>query len=343
MVDLRRCDCRAGPVAERFRSAARMSGVSGYDVVGDVHGHADQLVGLLDQLEYRPIDGVWRHRERTAVFVGDLIDRGTKNVETVGIVEAMVNAGAAHIVLGNHEFNAICFATPDPADPSTHLRPRTDKNCDQHREFLDEIKADSPQHLELVAWFKTIPLWLELDGLRVVHACWDDAAMALLQPQLDADASLTDELVVTASRKGTPTYDAVDTVLKGPEIDLPAAYWFHDKDGHHRERARFRWWDPAATTLRCATVIPTGATGCNGEPLGELPGDPLDDGAQGVYGDAVPVIVGHYWRTGDPELLAPHVACVDYSVAKGGPLVAYRWDGERRLDAANFVTQPPRH
>ncbi len=49
--------------------------------------------------------------------------------------------------------------------------------------------------------------------------------------------------------------------------------------------------------------------------------------------DAVPVFVGHYWLTGTPT---PLVACTDYSVAKGGKLVAYRWDGESELSADKF-------
>jgi len=39
-----------------------------------------------------------------------------------------------------------------------------------------------------------------------------------------------------------------------------------------------------------------------------------------------------------PEPLAPQVACVDYSAGKGGPLVAYRWDGESVLDTRGFVS-----
>jgi hypothetical protein len=50
-----------------------------------------------------------------------------------------------------------------------------------------------------------------------------------------------------------------------------------------------------------------------------------------------PVFIGHYWMSGRPELQSPKVACVDYSAAKDGPLVAYRWNGEQDLDAANFV------
>jgi hypothetical protein len=48
------------------------------------------------------------------------------------------------------------------------------------------------------------------------------------------------------------------------------------------------------------------------------------------------VFVGHYWLTGTPRQLAPNVACTDYSVAKGGKLVAYRWDGESILTEDKF-------
>jgi hypothetical protein len=47
---------------------------------------------------------------------------------------------------------------------------------------------------------------------------------------------------------------------------------------------------------------------------------------------AKPIFVGHYWLTGTPALLSDKVACVDYSVAKGGKLVAYRWDSEPFLE-----------
>ena len=53
----------------------------------------------------------------------------------------------------------------------------------------------------------------------------------------------------------------------------------------------------------------------------------------------VPVFLGHYWMTGKPEPLSDNIACLDYSVAKpGGKLVAYRWDGERKLDISKYVS-----
>jgi hypothetical protein len=49
-----------------------------------------------------------------------------------------------------------------------------------------------------------------------------------------------------------------------------------------------------------------------------------------------PVIFGHYWFTGTPKVISPKFACVDFSAAKDGPLVAYRWDGESGLSTDNL-------
>jgi hypothetical protein len=76
------------------------------DVIGDVHGQYDKLVPLLSHLGYSEANGAWRHPSRTAVFLGDLIDRGPKQLATVALVRAMVEAGSAQCILGNHEFNA---------------------------------------------------------------------------------------------------------------------------------------------------------------------------------------------------------------------------------------------
>jgi hypothetical protein len=47
--------------------------------------------------------------------------------------------------------------------------------------------------------------------------------------------------------------------------------------------------------------------------------------------------VGHYWLKGVPKLQSPTVACLDYSAAQDGPMVAYRWNGEPKLDPGSFV------
>lgn len=50
-----------------------------------------------------------------------------------------------------------------------------------------------------------------------------------------------------------------------------------------------------------------------------------------------PLFFGHYWLTGTPVLQSDHALCVDYSAGKGGPLVAYRFDGEAELTADHLV------
>jgi hypothetical protein len=49
--------------------------------------------------------------------------------------------------------------------------------------------------------------------------------------------------------------------------------------------------------------------------------------------DPRPVFFGHYWFTGKPNLLGSDAMCLDYSIAKGGALVAYSWNGESELQA----------
>ena len=170
------------------------------DVIGDVHGHARKLESLLRELGYREKGDVWRHRRRLAVFVGDLIDRGPDQLETLEIVKAMVDVGAAEIVLGNHEFNAVAWLTWD-VGRGDYCRTHDNKHREQHREFLTDLGEDSPRHRQWVDWFMTIPLWRDLDGLRVVHACWVAVAMDRLAELglLGSGVTLTRDLVIAAT------------------------------------------------------------------------------------------------------------------------------------------------
>ena len=150
-------------------------------IIGDIHGHADALEALLTDLGYRNTGGAWRHPARLALFVGDLVDRGPKQMETVSLVRRMVDAGSARAVMGNHEFNAIAWFLPDPECPGEFLRKHHsakygDKNRKQHQAFLSAVEG-SPLHEELVTWFLTLPVCLDLPDLRVIHACWHVAAL----------------------------------------------------------------------------------------------------------------------------------------------------------------------
>ncbi|HMW57588.1 MAG TPA: metallophosphoesterase [Nitrospira sp.] len=310
-----------------------------YDIIGDIHGHADALEALLTDLGYRNMGGAWRHLARQALFVGDFIDRGPKQMETVSLVRRMVDAGSARAVMGNHEFNAIAWFLPDPECPGEFLRKHHsakygDKNRKQHQAFLSAVEG-SPLHEELVMWFLTLPVCLDLPDLRVIHACWHVAALEYLRAFLTVDHCLKQETMILATRepeneaeKDTPemtVFKAVEAVLKGVEVPLPAPHTIRDKDGHDRNRVRVRWWDNGATDYRCAAMLAD-------HERAAFPDDPVPPHALIGHDGGKPVFIGHYWLTGAPELLSNKVACVDYSVAKGGKLVAYRWDGEPTLD-----------
>jgi len=76
-----------------------------FDIIGDVHGCCDELEQLLQQLGYERNDGrPWAHPAgRKAIFVGDLVDRGPRIVDTLKTVMSMSRAGTALSVPGNHD------------------------------------------------------------------------------------------------------------------------------------------------------------------------------------------------------------------------------------------------
>ncbi|MAX54861.1 MAG: metallophosphoesterase [Alcanivoracaceae bacterium] len=302
-----------------------------YDIIGDIHGFAEPLRQLLTKLGYSEIGGVWQHPTRKALFLGDYIDRGPQQVEVVRIVRAMEQAGHALAILGNHEFNAVAWATPNPNKPGEYLRPHNAKNLQQHREFLQQVGENSPQHQEIICWFKTLPVFLELPGFRAVHACWHCKYLDELAPRLDEKNRLKDDAWLPASRKGHPVYAAVETLLKGLEIPLPDGEQFHDKDGYARTDIRTRWWLQHTHTYRDLAMVPA-------DVIERIPHQPVPSGILPGYDNQKPLFVGHYWLTGDPAPLADQIACLDYSVvsARQGKLVAYRWDG-KPLSKENYI------
>jgi hypothetical protein len=296
-----------------------------YDLIGDIHGHADALQRLLRQLGYSQQQGVYKHPERRVIFLGDFIDRGPKIRETLEIVRPMIDSGSALAVMGNHELNALAFHTPDPDKPGDHLRPHDEKHSNQHAETMRQVPAG--ELASYLNWFRTLPLWLDLDGLRVVHACWDGNMMD------QVSGPVTDEFLHSACRQDQPLFQPVETILKGKEAVLPKGLAFRDKDGHLRNAVRVRWYsDPADQTYRTYAMA-TEHVDCDRSIEASV-----IKAAVPYPPDAKPVFIGHYWMRGNkPELLAPNVACVDWSVAKGGFLCAYRWDGEQQLRPENFV------
>ena len=71
----------------------------GYDIIGDIHGHADALERLLGKLGYELKGGSWQHHSRRAIFLGDFIDKGPQQKRVLEIVMPMVQEGHALAVM----------------------------------------------------------------------------------------------------------------------------------------------------------------------------------------------------------------------------------------------------
>jgi hypothetical protein len=176
-----------------------------YDVIADIHGQYQKLLALLQSLGYRKRQGAFRHPGgRQAIFLGDMIDAGT-----------------ARCIVGNHEWNAIGYATP--IGDGQYGQARSPKNLKHHHVFLDQVGLDSPRHKAWVEWFKTLPPLLDLGGIRVAHACWRQSQIDVIQSGM-RDGRLTEQFLGESfQKKPAPTAArlAMDLVTKGLEIKLP--------------------------------------------------------------------------------------------------------------------------
>jgi hypothetical protein len=302
-----------------------------YDIIGDIHGRAVELESLLQLMGYTKRGGSYSYPNRQVIFLGDFIDRGKQSREVIRIARSMVEAGHALAVMGNHEYNAICYHTRHP-ETGEYLRPHTDKNERQHKEFLAEFYRDSDGLEDVVGWFRQLPIYIDLGVLRAIHACWHPQQLAVLEAAGSQNARLNFEQFVASAIKGSSLYEAVETLLKGVEVQLPQGIDFKDKDGHSRNAVRTRWWDKSGGSYRDMTLA-------SPEILAVVPDISFpEDKLVGYPVDGYPVFFGHYWLTGKPKLFSENVCCVDYSVGKpGGALCCYRWEGEPTLTAEHFV------
>lgn len=318
-----------------------------YDIIGDIHGHAARLEELLLKLGYQNSKGYYQHPERKTVFVGDLIDRGPENFRTLEIVKAMTDNQQAVAVMGNHEFNAICYHTKD--ENGEYLRPHSPKNINQHTKVLAEIhQRGYHEWNKYLHWFRQMPLFFEPPGFRVIHACWDQRLVDFVKENQnnirDEKGRLTHDFLLQASTEGTPMFEVVDILSKGKEIHLPPNHpGIPDKDGHVRKKVRLRWWMTGEEREKMKTYDHIGRSGAmNHDKLSSVPLPPeiinhLRQDDEIYPPDAVPVFIGHYWFTGTPYPLTPNIASVDYSAARGGYMACYQWDGEKQLDKSKFI------
>ncbi|HAH22388.1 MAG TPA: phosphoesterase [Prolixibacteraceae bacterium] len=299
------------------------------DFIGDIHGYADQLTQLLEKMGYSSKFGIYSHPKRKVIFVGDYIDRGPKIRETLMIVRNMVENGEAIALMGNHEYNALCFHYEERE--GGHLRKHLIKNILQHIATLEQFQNRQEEYEDYLEWFKTLPLYYESDSFRAVHACWDKDNIAYLRKVLKNDR-LNEHTLHESVKMGAELYRTLDETLKGKEVSMPKGVLFLDKDDNQRSELRIKWWnDPIKTSYREISILPN-------ENLPEEPVNTSRLHSLNYYSDKEkPVFFGHYWLQGLPQLFRENICCLDYSVAKDGYLAAYRFDGEKKLSNDKFV------
>jgi hypothetical protein len=258
------------------------------DIVGDVHGELDALRALLAHLGYAADGG---HPDgRHLVFVGDLCDRGPDSPGVIALVQALAASGRALVTLGNHEINLLRGDRKDGNDWFwSEDNPRD-------RKYEPRVHLPVGERDGVIGFLRRLPLALERADLRVVHAAWDVASIALLRnadPRLsrvehflrwDAAAEAAIAAHGLAERAAIeygeyrerlvdpnhpvpmlPATAAVDELRQMGNpirvvtsgIERGAARPFF-ASGHWRFVERIRWWDE--------------------------------------YDESVPVVVGHYWR-----------------------------------------------
>ena len=245
--------------------------MKGFDIIGDVHGHAAELESLLRKLGYAEKAGAYRHPEgRRAVFLGDFIDRGPAIRRTLEIVRSMIDAGSALAVMGNHELNAIHYTTADPLVKMPDGSPRwLRSHSETHaRQFAETVRHLGSDLDEWLSWMRTLPVWMKTTDaagveLRFVHAAWMERTMRRLWEEPTGAGEyrfhgpfeaprLTEAGVLDFGRRKDPVtdgpfygYKGKEKFLTGPEKPLPSGVSYFDKEGAERTSIRVKWWvDP---------------------------------------------------------------------------------------------------
>lgn len=298
-----------------------------FDIIGDIHGHADELKELLQKLGYSSTNGAYKHpNNRKVVFLGDYIDRGPKIRETLHIVKDMCDAGNAYAIMGNHEFNAICFHTLD-SENGGYYRKHGISEIIQHIETLKDFQKYPEELYDVfLPWFHTLPIFLEFDLFRVVHACWDDKQVEWLKENNiytieNGVKKISDTILAMYAAKNTEAFTVLEELLKGKEYELPADHEFIDPYGIKRQNARIKWFHSVHDRNYHRDVF----LGVN-EVFGNVPlSDELKQELHS-YESEITVFFGHYWLEGKPVDPNSNSICLDYSVAKKGHLVGYRFD-----------------
>lgn len=303
--------------------------MEGYDIIGDIHGYATLLKQLLVEMGYKRVDGIYRHPTRTAIFVGDFINRGPEIRETLLIVRSMVEAKSALAILGNHEYSCILYHIKD--DNGIFMSKHIAGNRNQIQKTLTVFKDLEEEWIDYLKWMRTLPFFLDLGEIRIGHAYWNDQEIAALKDYLPA-GRLKRKFLRELHKKHPDISIIVYKLLKGLEFKSPKDLIIKCNKGLSRKAFTLKWWEnPVNKTFRQLYfgdkfVLPDYHFPAEIAPSYEpyLPDQPI-------------VFFGHYCLPSGAIIVQQNICCIDSCVDTTGKLSAYRWSGEKQLKPENIV------
>jgi hypothetical protein len=290
-----------------------------FDIIGDVHGYAQLLKKLLLTLGYNKTESGYAHPERKAIFVGDFVNRGPQIKKTIRLIRSMVEGGNAYAILGNHELNLII----------DHIRSR--KNINTRKDIsvvktVNEFSDEPEEWKDHIKWLRSLPLFLELDGLRIVHACWSDEAVEFIKQNLPQGKIKKEVFRKLRKEPYSPLASHIWLLTRGILFKLPGDLKIISNKGISPRTFRIKWWEePLDKTFGQLSFEAKYQL-----PEYTVPPQILPQSLP--YGsNKPPLFFGHYCRKDGPHIISHNLCCIDACVAGSKTLLAYRWDGETVL------------
>ncbi|MEO7773099.1 MAG: metallophosphoesterase, partial [Steroidobacteraceae bacterium] len=315
------------------------------DIIGDVHGEIGPLRELLHALGYNP-RGV-HPVGRRLIFVGDLFDRGPDSPAVFTLVRDLMARGLAQCVLGNHELNLIRGASKSGnrwfIDPA-HEEQQAGGEFEHCRALPVELRA------ELLAFLDSVPIALEREDLRVVHAAWRRIDIEALRP--DARNTLQFYVDYEAETLSDLTHSGIDAAADAEERRWQHA--LYDREAVVPLLPALGLSDERYQMGNPLRVVTSGVERVAIEPFWASGKWRMCDRVRwwNHYDQPVPVVIGHYWRKATPVATSEHasskpdlfagvlpsdwlgvrnnVFCVDFSIG-----ARYQ---ERKAGLAQFAT-----
>jgi protein phosphatase len=205
-----------------------------FDIIGDVHGCADELAALLAQLGYAVTWTVTAGERSVAitpppgrklVFVGDLTDRGPRSPDTLRIAMAAVESGCGYAVEGNHDNKLRRW-----------LDGRDVKIAHGLQQTIDQLAAESAHFRAAVRAFVgdlRSHYWLDGGRLAIAHAGLKEGMIGRASATV-RDFALygetsgeTDEFGLPVRMDWADAYRGATTVVYG-HTPTPEAEWVNN-------------------------------------------------------------------------------------------------------------------